>query len=60
MLFCGETAVGVPPISPVDVSNDRPAGNVGVIVQELATPPLYVGVTLPIGVPIVNNDELGL
>ena len=37
---CGETAVGVPPISPLDVLNDRPVGRLGVIVQEFGVPPL--------------------
>ena len=39
-VVCGETAVGVPPISPLDVSNDRPVGRFGVIAQEVGVPPL--------------------
>ena len=59
-VVCGETAVGVPPISPLDVLNARPVGRFGVIAQEVGVPPLYVGVTLPMVVPLVNTDELGL
>ena len=36
----GETAVGVPPISPLEVLNDRPVGRFGVIAQEFGVPPL--------------------
>ena len=41
-------AVGVPEIVPVDVSNDKPAGNAGEMDHEVTAPPLDVGVTLVI------------
>lgn len=56
----GDTAVGVPPISPVEVSNERPAGSVGEIVQEATSPPLAVGVTAVMALLIVKVEELGL
>lgn len=56
----GDTAVGVPLISPVEGSNDRPAGSVGVIDQEVTSPPLAVGVTVVMALFIVKVKELGL
>ena len=56
----GDTAVAVPLISPVEVSNDRPAGSVGVIDQEVTSPPLAVGVTVVMALFIVKVKELGL
>tara|TARA_Y100000287_G_C14015107_1_gene254097 strand:- start:317 stop:550 length:234 start_codon:yes stop_codon:yes gene_type:complete len=55
-----DTAVGVPPIAPVEVSKDRPAGSDGEIDQEVGVPPLAVGVTVVIATPFVRIDELGL
>jgi hypothetical protein len=40
------TAVGVPEIVPVDVSNDKPAGNAGEMDHAVTAPPVDVGVTL--------------
>tara|TARA_B100000459_G_scaffold98913_1_gene56414 strand:+ start:1174 stop:1302 length:129 start_codon:yes stop_codon:yes gene_type:complete len=42
------------------VSNVKPAGNVGEIDQEVAAPPLAVGVTVVIATPFVKTEELGL
>ncbi len=56
----GDTAVGVPLILPVEGSNDRPAGSVGVIDQEVTSPPLAVGVTVVMALFIVKVKELGL
>ena len=53
-------AVGVPLISPVEVSNDKPAGKDGETDQEVTVPPLIVGVTVVIAVPFVRVNELGL
>ncbi len=39
-------AVGVPEIVPVDVSNDKPAGNAGEMDHAVTAPPVDVGVTL--------------
>ena len=56
----GDTTVGIPLISPVLASIDRPVGRFGEIVQELTAPPLTVGVTAPIAAPFVSVSELGL
>ena len=56
----GDTAVGVPLISPVDESMERPAGNAGWISQVRTTPPLEVGVSAVIAVPTVSTKVLVL
>ena len=38
-----ESTVGVPLISPVDVSRVRPVGSAGVTDHEITVPPSYVG-----------------
>jgi hypothetical protein len=53
-------AVGVPLISPFDVSNDKPAGSVGVIDQEVTVPPLEVGAAVVMAVPFVKVNGLPL
>ena len=53
-------AVGVPLISPVEVSKDNPAGRDGDTDQEVTGPPLADGVTAVIAVPFVRVKELGL
>jgi len=45
--------VGVPEMTPVDVLNDKPAGNPGLIDQVVAAPPVLVGVKLLMAVPAV-------
>ena len=55
-----ETAVGVPPIAPVDVSKVRPDGSDGVMDHEETVPPLAVGVTVVIETPLARVSELGL
>ena len=54
------TAVGVPLIAPVDESKDKPAGRDGETDHEVIVPPLTVGVTVVIAVPLVSENELGL
>ena len=54
------TAVGVPLISPVEVSKDRPAGSDGETAQETTVPPLEVGVAAVIAESLVSVNELGL
>ena len=54
------TAVGVPPIAPVDESNDKPAGSDGETDHEVIVPPFAVGVTVVMAVPFVSVNELGL
>ena len=53
-------AVGVPLISPVEVSKDSPAGRDGDTDQEVTGPPLADGVTAVIAVPLVRVKEFGL
>ena len=53
-------AVGVPEMAPVDESSDKPAGREGETAQEVTGPPLAVGVTVVIAVPLVSVNELGL
>jgi hypothetical protein len=48
-----DTAVGVPDIIPVVVSNDRPAGTAVLIDQLVAGPPVLAGVSELIAVPTV-------
>ena len=48
------TTVGVPDISPVAVSNRRPAGSAGVIVHDTTGPPVVVGVSACIAVLLVS------
>ena len=54
------TAVGVPLIVPVEESIDNPAGSDGEIDQEVTGPPLVVGVTVVIAVPLVSVKVDGL
>ena len=54
------TAVGVPEIAPVELSNDNPAGSAGVIAQFVTTPPLEVGLAVAIALSLVSVSELGL
>ena len=53
-------AVGVPLISPVEVSKDNPAGRDGETDHDVTAPPLEVGVTAVIAVPFVRVNEFGL
>ena len=54
------TAEGVPLIAPVDESSDSPAGSEGETDHEVTAPPLVVGVTVVMAVPLVNVNEFGL
>ena len=47
-------AVGVPLISPEEVSRDKPAGSVGDTAQDTTVPPLEVGVTAVIAESFVS------
>ena len=55
-----ETAVGVPEIAPVVLSNARPAGRAGEIDQDVTVPPLEVGVMVVSATFLVSGSELGL
>ena len=55
-----EIAVGVPLISPVDVSKDRPAGSVADIDHESTEPPLADGVTAVIAESLVSVNGFPL
>ena len=48
------TVVGVPEIAPVVLDRVRPAGSVGDTDQEVTAPPLEVGETVVIAVPLVS------
>ena len=54
------TAEGVPEMAPVDESIERPAGREGETDQEVTVPPVVVGVTVVIAVPLVSVNEFGL
>lgn len=56
----GETAVGVPEISPVEVEKERPAGTDGEIDQDVTVPPLEVGVAVVIAASFVKVNGLPL
>ena len=56
----GVIVVGVPLISPVVVSRVSPFGKDGETDQEMTVPPVEVGVTVVIAVPLVSVSELGL
>ena len=56
----GDTTVGVPEISPVDVSNDKPFGRSGVISQDVTVPPRTVGVSAVITESLVKVYGLPL
>ncbi len=55
-----DNTVGVPEISPVEVANTSPVGNVGEIDQEVTVPPVYCGVAVVIKVPFSNVNEFGV
>ena len=53
-------AVGVPVMAPVAVSSDNPDGSEGETDHEVTAPPVDVGVTVVMAVPLVRVRELGL
>ena len=53
-------AVGVPEIAPVEESSESPAGREGETDQEVTGPPLAVGVTVVMAVPLVKVNVFGL
>ena len=52
------TAVGVPLMAPVVVSNDRPAGSDGETEYDTTLPPVEVTVSVVMAVPLVNVSEV--
>ena len=52
--------MGVPEIAPLLVENERPEGNDGEIDQEVTVPPLTLGVTVVMAVPLVKVNGLPL
>ena len=54
------TAEGVPEMAPVEESRDSPAGSEGETDQEVTGPPLAVGVTVVMAVPLVSVNVFGL
>ena len=55
-----ETAVGVPLMAPVVESSERPDGSEGDTDHDVMGPPLAVGVTVVMAVPLVKVNVLGL
>ena len=53
-------AVGVPLMAPVEESSESPAGKEGETDQDVMVPPLAVGVTVVMAVPLVRVNEFGL
>ena len=47
-------------MAPVEESSERPDGSEGETDQEVTAPPLEVGVTVVMVVPLVSVSELGL
>ena len=47
-------------MAPVEESSERPAGSDGETDQVVMVPPLLVGVTVVMAVPLVSVNELGL
>ena len=47
-------------MAPVEESSDRPAGRDGETDHEVMAPPLALGVTVVIAVPLVSVNESGL
>ena len=47
-------------MAPVVESIERPAGRVGETDHDVTVPPLTVGVTVVMAVPLVSVNELGL
>ena len=47
-------------MAPVEESKDKPAGSDGKTDQDVIVPPLTVGVTVVIALPLVSENELGL
>ena len=54
------TAVGVPLMSPVEVSSDNPAGSDGETEYETTVPPVDVTEVVVMAVPLVNVKEFVL
>ena len=53
------SSLGVPEMVPSVVSKDKPAGKEGEMDQVTTSPPLTVGVTEVIAVPLVKVNESG-
>jgi len=47
-------------MAPVELSNERPDGSDGETDHDVTVPPLDVGVTVVIAVPLVNVNEFGV
>ena len=55
-----DVTVGGPEMAPVVVENERPEGNDGEIDHDVTVPPLDVGVTVVMAVPLVRVYGLPL
>ena len=54
------SSVGVPEMVPSEVSNDKPPGRAGEMDHVTTSPPLTVGVTEVIAVPLVSVKLSGV
>ena len=52
--------MGVPLMAPVEALSERPEGREGETDHVVMAPPLAVGVTVVMAVPLVSVNELGL
>ena len=52
--------MGVPLMAPVEALSERPEGSEGETDHVVMAPPLAVGVTVVMAVPLVSVNELGL
>ena len=55
-----DTAVGVPLMAPSDEASERPDGRDGETDHEVTVPPVVVGVTVVMAVPLVKVNVFGL
>ena len=55
-----DTVVGVPEMAPVEESKASPAGSEGETDQVVMAPPVALGVTVVMAVPLVSVNEFGL
>ena len=55
-----DTVVGVPEMAPVEESKASPDGSEGETDQVVMAPPVALGVTVVMAVPLVSVNEFGL
>ena len=58
-MYEAEITVGVPLITPVEASKASPVGSVEEMAHDVIVPPLVVGLSVVIAIPLVRVNELG-